>query len=309
MLMLSSHLIPGITAVTRHQETQRIQFQQIAKTYQEVHGHVLDEIYHLLQEHYYPRLTGKTVLDIGNGGQHPKKVLGRELSSRVKYFVGLDNSGEMLERAGEAYPKVVGDGLGLPFRSKSFDYVLANGLFHHLGFTRGGDNIGRVAALLTEAARVSREGIIMYEPFIPPFLESLERLAAAVLGYMPTFMWSAGSINEAIGRSGLEKDKTLMRRFSQLTGPWYWYIVIMDYPRFKLPVMLSPIRHMFFNIVLPNSGESHPREERAGGERLEEFLACPVCRGELTYGQDTIRCERCGGVFSYRNGIPVFTTP
>jgi uncharacterized protein YbaR (Trm112 family) len=64
---------------------------------------------------------------------------------------------------------------------------------------------------------------------------------------------------------------------------------------------------MFFSMVLSGNEENYSRDDRARSERLEDFLACPVCHGELTYAKDTMRCGRCGGLFSYRNGMPVFT--
>lgn len=39
-------------------------------------------------------------------------------------------------------------------------------------------------------------------------------------------------------------------------------------------------------------------------KRLRDILACPTCRGPLTFGEG-LSCLKCGAVFEERNGIPI----
>ncbi len=41
--------------------------------------------------------------------------------------------------------------------------------------------------------------------------------------------------------------------------------------------------------------------------KLLEVIACPVCKGELTYNEkrDVLVCRRCGVYYEVRDGIPV----
>ena len=49
--------------------------------------------------------------------------------------------------------------------------------------------------------------------------------------------------------------------------------------------------------------------EQAQGlsKELLEILVCPLCKGDLAYDNDELRClrENCGLVYSIRDGIPV----
>ena len=233
------------------EQVQREQFEKISHHYDEVHHQVLSAIYSVSRRRYYPRLAGGSVLDIGNGGQHPSKMLGQELADRVGSFVGLDNSLAMLQRPGRPFWRVQGDGCRLPIRDRAFDYVILNGVLHHLGFTRGTDNLKRIEALLQEARRVSRREIIVYEPFLPRPLECLERGAAFLLGHMPTFMWSEASLDRVLSRLGTARRETVSETLSTLTHPLFRYLLVMEYPRLKLPAFLSPLHHVFF--IIPSS--------------------------------------------------------
>ncbi len=49
-----------------------------------------------------------------------------------------------------------------------------------------------------------------------------------------------------------------------------------------------------------------PNEPQSLSRSLRNLLACPDCRGELAGGESELRCQRCGGTFPVRNGIPIF---
>lgn len=281
-------------------EIQKAQFEKISQSY-EVHDRILAATYAISRERYFPRLEGMTVLDLGNGGQGPEKFLGPELSSRLAAFVGMDNSLAMLNRPGPPYWKVAADGCRLPLKTKSFDYVILNGVLHHLGLEKGAPPLARLEEFLREVSRVCRRDILIYEPVLPEMLEALERAAARLKGSMPTFMLSESTITKAAKNVGLHGRETLTRTLSQLTHPFYWYLVVMDYPWLKVPAFLAPVRHHF--LVLP-CGDNPPAAPAP--RTLEDLLACPECRGELTWESAAASCRPCGRRFASQEGIPVF---
>lgn len=40
-------------------------------------------------------------------------------------------------------------------------------------------------------------------------------------------------------------------------------------------------------------------------EKLLEILACPACKGNVTYVNDTLRCQSCKRIYPVKNDIPV----
>lgn len=201
-----------------------------------------------LQENFYARLAGKRVLDIGNGGVPPARVLGPDIASSLSLFVGLDNSWSMIRRGTLSYHKIMGDGYRLPFKDDAFDYVILNGVFHHLGFRRQEGSLTKVADFLQEVVRVCQEEVIVYEIYIPLLLEKLQRLIAHMLGEMSPFVYSEKTLDRLISRLGLSRSEVILKSLSELLGPFHWELVIMNHPWFKLPAFLSPISHGFFVI-------------------------------------------------------------
>lgn len=232
-----------------YRQIQKAQFEKISKNYEEVHGQVISGIYKVLQEHYYSRCSRKKILDLGNGGQPPSKVLSEEVAVTVRSFVGLDNSIEMLQREKTDYVQVVGDGLRLPFKDKVFDYVILNGVIHHLGFSSPKEHASRVKQLIEEALRVCAHQIIVYELVTSKWLEQGERFVAAILGHMTKFVLSEFTLEKYLHQIGVSRKEIISKRLSDLTYPFYWYAICMNYEWFKLPAFLSPYKHVFF--VLP----------------------------------------------------------
>ena len=228
------------------EDRQRDQFDKVSASYDAVQGPVVAAIHRISQERYYRRCVGRTVLDLGNGGQSAVEVLGPEIGPAVTRFVGLDHSLGMLTRRADRGGHVVGEGARLPFRDGAFDYVLVNGVLHHLGWQRGEPPCRRLHAFLAEALRVCARELIVYEPFTSGVLERLERVVATLLGAMPTFMLSESTLDACLAGAGLAREEALTRSLTELKGRFYWYIVIMEYPWLKLPAFLSPFRHGFF---------------------------------------------------------------
>jgi ubiquinone/menaquinone biosynthesis C-methylase UbiE len=235
-------------------ERQRAQFERFSRTYEALHGPVVSAIHRVSQERYYGRCVGKRVLDIGNAGQPAAQVLGERAGPTLSHFVGVDHSFAMLQRTGVDFAKVVADGMCLPFKDAAFDYVIVNGVLHHLGRQAGEPPDARVHRLLREALRVCSEGLIVYELFTPRVLEQLERLALRVLGSMPTFVLSERTLDDCLARLGVARAEAVSMTLADLKGAFYWYAVVMDYEWLKLPAFLSPFRHSFFVLPKPAGG-------------------------------------------------------
>ena len=234
--------------MTDSYKIQKNQFEEISKIYDDVYHDIISATHRVSQEIYYGRCKGKRVLDIGNGGQPPESVMGGEIAGTLKSFVGIDHSLAMMRKTKDAFSKVVGDAVNLPFKDDSFDYVLVNGLLHHLGYQSREDNRRRVQRFVREALRVCARELIIYELFTPPLLENMERVAARVLGYMPTFVLSERSLDDYLREMGLARNEIAARSLSQLTRPLYPVPILMDQPWLKVPAFLSPFNTVYFVI-------------------------------------------------------------
>lgn len=229
-----------------HREIQKVQFKKISTSYEEVHGRVISGIYRVLQKHYYSRCSGKKILDLGNGGQPPSKIFGQKIAATITTFVGLDNSMDMLKRKESNYIRIAGDGIHLPFKDKTFDYVILNGVIHHLGFFHNKDQFIKIEQFVDEAFRVCTQELIVYELVTSKWLEQVEKFIAAILGHLPTFVLSEFTLDKYLNRMGVIRNQIISKKLSDLTNPFYWYLICMDYQWIKLPAFLSPFKHIFF---------------------------------------------------------------
>lgn len=221
-------------------------FKKISINYDALHGRLHSAVYKILQERYYPRCVGKKILDVGNGGQSPSDIFGSQIVRSITGFVGLDNSIDMLGRKKGNYARVIGSGLQLPFKDKAFDYVICNGVIHHLGFSSQEGQALRVKQFINECMRVCRNEVIIYEMVTAKFWEQIEIFVAKFLRHMPTFVLSEFTINKYFNQIDVARKEVISKTLSDLTSPFYWYAVIMDYEAFKIPAFLSLFRHIFF---------------------------------------------------------------
>lgn len=135
--------------------------------------------WHRWQDALVADVTGGTVLDVGCGPAH----LARRLRARGVGYVGLDRSAAMLARArrhlasgGAAGALVRADAAELPFRTGSFDVVVATGVLGLLDH-------GRRRAVLREMVRVTRHEVRLLEPVLRadvPSRRARTRLVALV---------------------------------------------------------------------------------------------------------------------------------
>jgi len=189
----------------------------------------------------------------GMAGSPPTKLFRESLASSAADFVAVDSSSAMLNRYQGNYKRVVADGFRLPFPDKAFDYVLLNGVLHHLGYDRSKDPAEGVSEFLREVARVAKNEVIVYEIGVSPLLERLELLALKSIGQVPIFVLSERTLNRAIAKGGLAKREEQTKSLAELTSPFFWYLVFLKYPWFKLPAFLSPFHHSFF-VLSSNNG-------------------------------------------------------
>jgi ubiquinone/menaquinone biosynthesis C-methylase UbiE len=227
-------------------------FVEISKTYDDIHLRVISIIHRFLADKYYDRCIGGRVLDIGNGGQPAVEVVGERVAPTLAHFVGLDRSFSMLSRKTEPFARVAGDGSRMPFRDDAFDFGIVNGVIHHLGVDPEGKGYRPVQSFLHEALRVCARGLIVYELFTHPVLERLERLAVKLGVRPPAYVYSERAFDACLREIGLERLEVASRTLADLTEPFYWYAVTMEYPWIRLPAVLSPFRHGFF--VVPKPG-------------------------------------------------------
>ncbi len=232
-------------------KSQKDQFDKISKNYEhDVNSRVNRAIFDVAVKNYYPRLKKSTVLDVGNGGVKPSDVLGDEIAATLVKFVGVDKNKEMLKRSNgkDKYIQVVADGADLPFKDNSFDYVLVNGVLHHLGLESNEDQYLKFEKFFKELARVCKKEIIVVEIFLPKYLERLERIKVKLTGSMPTFVLAQSTLDGFLKKAGFKKQEVISKKFSDLVGPFYWYLVVLEYPWLKLPAFLSPFKYAYFTI-------------------------------------------------------------
>jgi SAM-dependent methyltransferase len=229
-------------------DTQNKQFEKFSRDFEKRKGRFDAALNRELRAHLFQGLEGKRILDVGNGGQAPEALLGEDLAAKVKLFVGLDRSLPMLLTSGTNFTRINADGFRLPFRDGAFDHVLVNGVFHHLGYASESKQAERLRAFVLELKRVSRCELLAYEIFLPSVLERAERLFADYVRPMPTFVFSEGRFDRILAQAGLRRRNVHTCTSGALTSPFYWYLVMLDYPWLKVPAILSPFRHSFFKI-------------------------------------------------------------
>lgn len=155
---------------------------------------------------------------------------------------------DMLKRTENNYYKFGADGFHLPFKDKAFDYVLLNGVLHHLGYESGEDHYQKFDRFFSELKRVCSKEIIVYEIFLAKPWEVAERAFAFLGGLMPTFVLARSTLTNYFKRMGIVTNEERAYSLAELVGPFYFYLLVLEHPWLKLPAFLSPIRHAFFTI-------------------------------------------------------------
>jgi uncharacterized protein YbaR (Trm112 family)/SAM-dependent methyltransferase len=237
------------------------------------------------------------------------------------------------ERAGSIKidrPLVVADAHSLPFKDKSFDYVIASHIIEHM------DDPARFCS---ELARVSKRG----------FIASPTELAEHMF-HWPFHKWY---VNKLGNRLVLHPKENATSPFGELFdylyeyNPWFarfhrslpdmfWMeyewegniqVEIRDksplnlederalkrmvIPRERIPTSLKRSGVTLADNYLPRFAKkliTRLRRQKRTQVRiinLEGILACPACGGDIKRLRDAMKCQACGRIYPIENGIPM----
>ncbi len=154
-----------------HDKISTDHFDSIAGRYAGAAG-TLEPLYGAVRDALNQRVSGRSVLDVGNGGVFPYD------RTRASAVAVLDISPEMLKRLpSDDIRKIVSDARDMKdCADESFDVVLFNLSLHHIAAeTLDATRTGRLKAL-AEGWRTLRPGgdLIVYEPVLGSALYALE---------------------------------------------------------------------------------------------------------------------------------------
>jgi SAM-dependent methyltransferase len=156
-------------------------FDKISPAYEGVYKS-WESVYKKMKHLIDPLITGKNVLDVGNGGFFPYNT---SLAAKVTV---LDISPIMLERIQEpGIEKVVGDARDLSvIADGSVDVILFLLCLHHINGPSIADSKKTLDAVLSSAHRKLKPGgyLVVAEPFLPGFLYAIETFFFQLLRHM-----------------------------------------------------------------------------------------------------------------------------
>ena len=216
-------------------------------------------------------------------------------------------------------PTVLGFVERLPFRDKSFDFVIASHVLEH---SRDPE------AFIAELQRVAKAGYIevpdaLFErlnPYNDHRLEITEREGRLIIR----------------GKPASQADPELVELYEQqlkpvLTGetmrrhPFHFHVRhywrdSIDFTYLNPGVALSweapaPTRQGIYRpgmrariagLVLTSCRSLFSQNRRNRSLNIHTLLQCPACRSDdLEFTGDDVRCKNCGKAYACRNGIPV----
>lgn len=224
-------------------------FQTQMEAYSKMDEHWYKDLHNAIQEvrisNYYSRFIGKNILDVGNGGISLENQMGKEMASKVGSFISVDKSYSMLNNSKEKQNCVLGDGLTLPFADNAFDYVIFNGVIHHLGRKRGQTQEENIQKFCSECLRVSRKGIIFSDFFIPKLAEWVEDLIVKVFGQMATYVYSKSSLLKTFKMLGYQINEMKFKPITTLIPPLKILPPILFLEWLRVPAFIIPYTFVF----------------------------------------------------------------
>ena len=231
-------------------------FQSQMDAYSKIDERYYKDLHRAIQEvrisNYYSRFIGKNILDVGNGGVTLEDQVGKEIAPKISSFISVDKSYSMLNNSETNQNCVLGDGFNLPFADNAFDYVLFNGVIHHLGKKRGQSQEENIKIFCSECLRVSRKGIIFSDFFIPKFAEWIESLIVKIFGYMATYVYSKKSLLKIFKRLGYQIKEMKLKPITTLIPPQKMVPPILFLEWLRVPAFVIPYTFVFGVILKSN---------------------------------------------------------
>jgi len=223
-------------------------------------------------------------------------------------------------------PLVIADGSRLPFRDKSFDYVICSHVLEH---------VEDPGVFLGEIERVGKRG----------YMETPSEVKEALAGPRPHHRWIVGKEGDRlIIRKMLEENRSKfgdlfdylhqrvpeyrafaarVRELFSVRFEWEdsirWEMRPPD-PRLSMdladkevlksltklegkPCLYGRLRsHLPVCFKWLKNPVRHLRQRRLN---IREMLVCPACRGVLSWSDEGSRCSSCGAEYAVRDGVPV----
>ena len=198
-----------------------------------------------LRKHYYPRFAGASVMDIGNGGLSPVEQYGAELAGSLSLFVAIDHSHEMLTRKGHFDHQVIADAKEFRFADNCVDYIVLNGIIHHLGLEKGEDPPGKIQEFMTRMINMSRKGVIVMDLLVPAMGEWMERATLNILGEMPTFVFSRQSFLSFLKSGQDEVTELRIESITSLISPLCLVSPLIELSWLRIPAIMVPYKFIF----------------------------------------------------------------
>jgi len=228
------------------EQLQDKQMEKFSQIHTENYLDITDKLFAISRQHYYQRLVGKSVLDLGNGGISKDFLFGKKLAASLPRFITMDRSEAMLKRNGLSYEQVVGDARNIPMRDESVDYVVSNYLPHHFGMSTACPSTQSLENFFKETTRVSKNGLIISEMILPRPLEILQSIVLRLLRRMPTYVFSRHTLLEAVTNCHLQASEIREYRFTDFVKPFKLFPPIIDFPWLKVPAFIIPFRYVYF---------------------------------------------------------------
>lgn len=255
-LLPSSRLVPGDGSVPeairdKGEDIQRKQMANYSQVYERWTGGedgITRATQKVLNSRYGGLLDGATVLDVGNGGTPPEVQLGPEIAGNLERFIAADLSPDMLNRSGQFGDLLLADAFQIPLRSGAVEYVTVNNTLHHFGRHRGENSRDKLSGFFDEALRVARKGVLGVELLVPSWGLLAERLLVNAVGFMPTYVYSAGFYRKLLPAMDRDLTDFEVRSLGQLTSPWRIIPPVLDYTWLRVPTFMIPYSFLFFSI-------------------------------------------------------------
>lgn len=229
-------------------------FDSLAAKYEKV-ADSWESVYARIRERVTPLITGKTVLDIGNGGFFPYDV------TLAKKVTALDISREMLDRIQQpSVEKIVGDARDLNgIADESQDVILFFLSVHHINGKNVEETFRTLESMLAACRRKLKPGgkLVIAEPTLNTFLSATERalfgltrfiLEAKKVGMI--FFYHPDNLAQAMAKVFEKPVSSVETHYLPIEG--YVDPLGGSFPGIlKIPGWLCPTRYFLFIVSKP----------------------------------------------------------